>query len=701
MTNFKEECIKSYDQQEYRILEMPINPNDPKALTRKGWNTEPTNLNIGKDNLYAVVQEDNKLTFDFDDKEFNDILSDYLDKTLVIQTGNGGRHYYFKDIKRLKPIRIAILYKNGKVIGDIKAHMSYVVGCGSSYQQDGKTKTYTKISSVDKVLEIDCEIILKILKDNGITTTKEIESKTSFKDGLKEGERNSECFKTACEIFEKRKLDFDSGLNFIKNWNSLSKKPLDDSEIEKVVKSAWDRITKKPLQFSEKDKIDKCANHLQERYTFVTLRKFEEILLYNGKIYDNLQAETLIKEKTEKLIPLCTTHETQEVINKIKRHTYTDIEDFDKDPNLITIENGILNLETLELKPHTPQYLSRVLLPVEYQKPKYEIKDETIFEDIEKNLKNTLFWKFLKSSFTVDKKFQEKEFQTALETTACPIIKRTIDEKAIMNLGKGDNGKSVLLGYIVDMLGKDNVSNIALQNLSDDKYMSSNLSGKSANIFTDLERNELKHTGLIKAIVSNEGIEVQKKYYDAFNMKPFCKLMFSANRFPKSYDQSEGFFRRWIIVKWERSFGKDPERDSHLKEKLKDNQDERNLVFSCLVKLANKLNKDGKFTHTKGWKTIQREWNENADPIDNFDTNYIIDGEKDQSKRDTYNFYKEICHEKGETPLGMGQFSKAFSEYRDEFIEKRDGKTTRVWLSIDFKRPIQTEMKKYDKEDKK
>ena len=698
MVNSKDDCIKSYDKQGYRILEIPINPDDPKALTRKGWNTEPTNLNIGKDNLYAVIQEDNKLTIDFDDIEYNDILNDYLDKTLVIQTGNGGRHFYFKDISRVKPIKTAKLYKNGKIIGDIKAHMSYVVGCGSSYQEDGKTKTYTKISSVDTVLEIDCENILKILNDNGITTTKGIESETSFKDGLKEGERNNECFKVSCDIFEKRRLDFDSGLNFIKNWNSLSKKPLDNSEIEKIVKSAWNKITKKPLQFSEKDKIDKSANHLEERYTFVTLRKFEEILLYNGKIYDKLQAETLIKEKTEKLIPLCTTHETQEVINKIKRHTYTDIEDFDKDPNLITIENGILNLETLERRPHTPQHLSRVLLPVEYQKPKYQIKDETIFEDIEKNLKNTLFWKFLKSSFTVDEKFQEKEFQTALEVTACPIVKHTIDEKAIMFLGKGDNGKSVLLLWITWMLGKNNICNITLQNISEDKFMSSNLDGKSANIFTDLEHHELKHTGQIKAIVSNEGIQVQRKRQDPFDLLPFCKLMFSANRFPKSYDQSEAFFRRWIIVKWERSFNNDPERDNKLKDKLESNQDERNLVFSCLVRLANKLNKDRKFTHTKGWRIIQKEWNENADPIDDFDTNYIIDSEQDQSKRDTYIFYKEICHEKGETPLGMGQFSKAFAEYRDEFVEKREGKTTRVWLGIDFKRPIQTEMKEYDKE---
>ena len=44
----------------------------------------------------------------------------------------------------------------------------------------------------------------------------------------------------------------------------------------------------------------------------------------------------------------------------------------------------------------------------------------------------------------------------------------------------------------------------------------------------------------------------------------------------------------------------------------------------------------------------------------------------------------------------MGQFSKAFSEYRDEFIVKDNGKTERVWLNIDFKQPIQTTLKEID-----
>jgi putative DNA primase/helicase len=689
----KTEGIALYNQQGYRTLEIPVNPDDPKALIRNGWNTEPTNINIGKDNLYAVIQENEKLVIDIDDPEFNGVLNEYIDKTLVVKTGNDGRHYYFKDILRLEKDRIKStkLYKDGHIIGDIKAHMSYVIGCGSSYfdKKDNKTKTYTKISSVDTVLETDCYEILKILKNNGITIREENTSnERKFEDGLQVGERNNECFKTACNLFEKEGLDFESGLNFIKTWNRLSKKPLDDPEVYTVVRSAWNRIQNKGIIFDGEDKINNVATELQKNYKFVTLRETEEILLYNGKIYDSVQAETIIKEETERLIPNCTSHHRNEVVNKIKAQTYTNLEKFDVDPNLITLENGILNLETLELKPHTPEHLSRVLLPVEYNKPKSD--------NIEENLKETLFWKFLESSFTVDEKFRKEDFETVLEIIASPIVKRHIDERAFMFLGQGENGKSVCLGYVESIIGKNNVSSITLQDISDDKFMRANLAGKSANIFSDLEQNELRHTGKIKAITSNEGIEVQKKHQQGFTLYPFCKLMFSCNRFPKVYDQTQGFFRRWIIVKWDRNFENDPQRIEYLREKLASNQKEKNLVFSCLVEIANRLNKVGKFTHSKDWKVIQREWNANADPIDDFDTNYIKDSEIHKSKRETYQFYKEITRSKGESPLGMGQFSKAFAEYHDESREEINGKTQRCWLNIDFKIPQQTTLNEID-----
>jgi P4 family phage/plasmid primase-like protien len=447
----------------------------------------------------------------------------------------------------------------------------------------------------------------------------------------------------------------------------------------------------------DKDAVDTTALEIMKNHKFITLRKTEEILTYNGKIFSKSDAESIIKEESEKMIENCTTHDRKEVVNKIKAKTFVNIDEFDKDPKLITVKNGILDLETLELNEHTPEHLSRVLLPVEYSNPKYEIKEETIFADIEKNLADTLFWKFLKSSFTVNGKLIKEAFETALEVTASVFIKTQINDKAIMNLGKGENGKSVLLEYIESILDKDNVSRIPLQEIAEDRFMCAELDGKSANIFTDLEQYELKKTGKIKAITSGEGIQVQRKHQQPFTLYPFCKLMFSCNRFPKVYDQTQGFFRRWVILKWERNFENDPKRDEHLKEKLIENKDEKNLVFSCLVFLARKLHKAGEFTHSKDWKTIQLEWNENADPVDDFVSNYIIESDQNTSVREVYHFYKDVMLEKAETPLGIGRFGKIFSEYYDQDKIKDNGKTERVWLNITLKKPQQTEMKDYDK----
>jgi len=526
--------------------------------------------------------------------------------------------------------------------------------------------------------------------DSEIIQSKEIEiDYDDFNDEIKAVFENESkerihtaIYRAICEIFQVR---YGNELESLKIEDAIKFNILNSDVFEGKICSNPKLVhyeNYNPDDYSGDDKIDNVARELQLRNTFVTIRKTEEILLYNGKIYDNLQAETIIKEETEKLIPLCTSHHRKEVINKIKAQTYAELDDFDTDPNLITVENGILNLETLELKPHTPEHLSRVLLPVEYHKPEHD--------DIEKNLKHTLFWKYLTASFTVNGTFRKDDFDSVLEIIASLIIKRHVDEKAFMFLGGGENGKSVTLAYSQSMIGRNNVSNISLQDISDDKFMRANLVGMSANIFPDLEQNELRHTGKIKAITSNEGIEVQKKHQQGFTLYPFCKLMFSCNRFPKVFDQSQGFFRRWLIIKWDRDFENDPERIEYLKEKLEANQQEKNQVFSCLVSIANRLNQEGKFTHSKDWKTIQKEWNENADPIDDFDSNYIIDSESHRTKRETYHFYKKIMLEKGETPKGMGQFSKAFAEYHDEDRVEIGGRTQRAWLNIDFKVPKQT-----------
>ena len=275
---------------------------------------------------------------------------------------------------------------------------------------------------------------------------------------------------------------------------------------------------------------------------------------------------------------------------------------------------------------------------------------------------------------------------------ASTFIRQNIDEKSFIMLGTGENGKSVLLDYLAKMLGRDNISHIPLQVLSDDKFAAARLESKLANIFSDLEKNELRHTGIIKDLSSSEPIYVQNKNQQGFNLYPFSTLVFSSNKFPRSFDQSQGFFRRWILVVWRRNFENDPQRDSNLKEKLLSNRKEMDIVFSNLMYIAKELYKNNKFSHSKNWKTIQRMWNESADPVNDFIENYIIDSENSQTKRDTYQFYKNTMYSLGTSPLGMGQFSKAFSEYYEE-SKTHDN---RVWLNIEFKLPKQDTLNEND-----
>ena len=390
------------------------------------------------------------------------------------------------------------------------------------------------------------------------------------------------------------------------------------------------------LKNEDKENIDIIADNLIRKYHFITIRETNEILLFNGKIYDKDEAESIIKEETEKQIENCREYQRTEVINKIKVKTYKSITSFDKDPRLITINNGILNIITGEVRDHTPNHYSRILIPVTYTEPE--------FEDIEDNLDDTLFLKFLKNSFTVDGKFRNEDFETVIEIMASFLIRQNIDQKAFMFLGHGENGKSVLMGVIQTILGANNVTNTPLQKLVHDAFMMERLHAKLANIFSDIESDELYKTGELKALVCDEPITVQQKHKPAYDMQPLIKLLFSCNLFPKTKDQDHGFFRRWIIVEWLRNFENDPDKIDDLKNKICNNQEEINKVFSSLIPIARMLWNNQKFTHTKPEKEIKKMWLENSNPLESWIRRYTKESDNSTPLRDTHDFYSSVLY---------------------------------------------------------
>jgi putative DNA primase/helicase len=121
-------------------------------------------------------------------------------------------------------------------------------------------------------------------------------------------------------------------------------------------------------------------------------------------------------------------------------------------------------------------------------------------------------------------------------------------QRAVLFQGPGGNGKSTLLGALGGFIGRQNISTLTLHRLESDRFATSALVGRLANICADLPGADLEGTSMFKAIVGGDRIPAERKYLPAFEFTPHCRLVFSANHLPRSPDASPAFFDRWVVI---------------------------------------------------------------------------------------------------------------------------------------------------------
>lgn len=212
-----------------------------------------------------------------------------------------------------------------------------------------------------------------------------------------------------------------------------------------------------------------------------------------------------------------------------------DFDDFNRNPYLVNVRNGLLDIRDMSFKEHTPSYLSTVQLNVEYN-PQVDCPQ---------------FKKFLNEVLDC------KLIPLVQEIVGYLLTTNTASQKAFVFWGPARTGKSTLL-WVVEylLLGKKNVSNIPWQEIGD-KFKTAELLGKLANVFSDLPSKSIDDTGIFKVVTGEDYLMAEKKNKNPFKFKPFARLVFSCNELPRNYvDRTEGFYRRLIIVPFNRQIEK-------------------------------------------------------------------------------------------------------------------------------------------------
>lgn len=405
--------------------------------------------------------------------------------------------------------------------------------------------------------------------------------------------------------------------------------------------------------------VSAIGDGLIETYHPRTLKDTHEIMYFSKEGRHKPGGEEVLESTVRSQVDRnISKHELSEILYYVQTMTYTDRSEFDKDLHILNLKNGLLNVETGEFVPHTPRYLSTVQLPVEY-KPKQGCPNIARF------LKETL---------------DPEQIKVVVKMLGYILLRSAKYEKAFMLVGEGSNGKSTLLKLISAFVGKANAASVSLQDLATNRFAPAQLYGKMVNLFPDLKAERISDTGHFKALVSGDLMQVERKHQQPFEFENYAKLIFSANRIPDTSDDSYAYFRRWVILRFDRTF-EGAAKDESLIEKLTTPEELSGLLNVALGGLK-RLKAEKGFEHTD-IDEIKAMYQEGASKIRDFiDEQCTIDTTNPELTVTTFDLhaaYAAFCKQRGTTFLDISRFGEELKALGVNHKLKRS-RGTRVYI---------------------
>jgi len=330
--------------------------------------------------------------------------------------------------------------------------------------------------------------------------------------------------------------------------------------------------------------------------------------------------------------------------------------------SFLNVKNGLYDIDNMRLVPHSADVYSINQLNVTYRDdaecPIWTKSLEQIFENDAERIE--LLQEFFGYCLT-----RENDY-----------------EKALFLFGEGANGKSVVLYVLEELIGKENCSSIALEKFNDSHYIA-RLRDKLVNISLETNAKTNVYDNMFKAIVTGDTISADEKYGQPFQFKPYCKLLFSTNNMPRVGDKSEGYYRRLLILPFNRQFNKE-ERDHKLKYKIASS--ELDGIFLWALNGLKRLRDRGYFEESASMLNVKDEYRkENNNVIIFVEEMCVLDAHDDISKDDLYQAYNNWCLDSGYRPLSKITFGR---ELIRQYASVNKGRSSfaRTWKGIRLRR---------------
>jgi putative DNA primase/helicase len=397
----------------------------------------------------------------------------------------------------------------------------------------------------------------------------------------------------------------------------------------------------------------------EEKHKYVLLGDSKICLTFTGTHWVEFSDAHLENFAQTHFDPTADTKMTNEFKNLIQRTNLRDPEWFTKTTERrMNFANGVLDLDTETLYPHSPEYGFRSVLPYPY--------DPTA--------KAPQFRKFLADVMDG----REELINVALEFAGYSFSNdRCWAQKGMILTGEGSNGKSTLMDVFKALAGKGNYSSLTLMDIQKETSRKM-LDGKLFNLAEETPTYAMIESSVFKNLVSGGETTMRMLYKHAYEIENKTKFIFACNELPRTRDTTRGFFRRLIVVPFDRNFEDDPAKDPFIKQKL---MEELPGIFNLVIRGYKRLQKQRGFTASP---IIQDQIEQYRTDIDTVRAWYkecveVLDYNEPDGPEPSldalYSSYRGFTEIGGDKPENRSTFSRRFSrilpDHKDRWVQKQ------------------------------
>lgn len=400
------------------------------------------------------------------------------------------------------------------------------------------------------------------------------------------------------------------------------------------------------IEYDEEGKIesvkfspDKAADAIGQYLRMVSTPD-EKIWVYEDGIY-RAEGETIVDQVFDQVAgDNYTLRAAKETHRKIVLRTMEDFNIFNSNPYLFAVDNGVIDMQTGKFQEHSPDFYLTLKSPVIY-------RPDAKCPEIANFLVNSLG--------TDDSILSVLDILTAKTTTLN-------FEYFAVAIGSGSNGKSVLEELIRYFYGDDQIAEVEIATLTQNRFDKIQLYGKRFLINSEVS-GDVRESRIIKAISGGMRIDADQKNKGHVLFRPHCFIFFDTNMPPRFADNTYGFQRRLVKPDFPFKFVDEPtqpnekKRDPNLLTKIS-KPEELSGLLNLLIVNAKRVLPDKTIYRRGSGKDIAEEYDLQANSLAAFYDKFVEEAELDcwVSSVALYDCYKNFCKKINASPIRDREF---------------------------------------------